>query len=655
MKNLVGAAFAVSLLFVCSCAPAPPPVTVAPLPTPAPGKASRTAPSADAAAVQQPKEPAAPKEVPFPDVPAPIDIAIQTNVTGYSLPAGEWLVRSGSFNGRLTGPVTVSAASEAAIIIAAKEGTAEIRNLVEFASPCGNPVPIGDGIYRGNIVVRSNARGTLHVINRVSLEDYLKGVVPSEMGPRVYDELEALKAQAVAARSYAIRHRGESAAKGYDLCGTPKCQVYGGVGAEHPLSSRAVEATTGEVVIWSEEVADTLFTSTCGGQTEAASDVFPSYSREEYPYLVAVKCAGESPIPFRTSLPPGRPATPLGVRGRALLASLGRAGAAFQDVIAARSALRERLGLSPGGGPRTLQPAAVYADLERAAQFGETSLLTSPEEWNLAPAGWPREARAGYVLALRFQLGGATALPVDRPFTHEEVAGLYAGLVSRTGDLDEVDGRLVASDGKTITVRNGKGKTSYPLLDHYALYTGTGDRYLPEALARPFAGDRVKLFVRGGQVVCLAFALTPAAGLYERDSAWIHWTRRFSGAELMAKLRERDAARPGSVVRKVEVLERGTSGRARKVRLTTDAGPVLLVGLEIRFALGLPESLFTFVAGKDRSGPIFTFYGRGWGHGVGLCQNGAYGEALAGKSYRDILGHYYPGTSVGQASSLAGR
>ena len=87
--------------------------------------------------------------------------------------------------------------------------------------------------------------------------------------------------------------------------------------------------------------------------------------------------------------------------------------------------------------------------------------------------------------------------------------------------------------------------------------------------------------------------------------------------------------------------------------MTTDAGPVLLAGLEIRFALGLPETLFSVVSGKEAGGtPVFTFYGRGWGHGVGLCQNGAFGLALAGKTSTEILARYYPGTELVPVASL---
>ncbi len=579
-------------------------------------------------------------------------MAVLVNAQAFRLANGEWLVRGEGFSGRVTGPVAVVPGPGTALRLTSLEGTREIAGAVEIASPCGQPVPAADGTYRGTVIVRPTGRGTLHAINHVNLEDYLKGVVPAEMGPRVYDEPEALKAQAIAARSYAIRHRGGSAAEGYDLCSTPKCQVYGGVGAEHPLSSRAVEATAGEVLTWNGAVADTLFTSTCGGRTEAVTAIFPSYAAADYPYLASVKCSGEVPLELRTPFPAGRSTTPLGVRGRALFASIERTGTAYADLVAARDELRVRMGLPAGGAPKTLLPPVVFADLAEAARFGDTSLLTDEEERELAPKEWTAEARAGYLVALRFQLGGGTALPTDRAFTQEEVAGLFAGLLARMGDLEEVEGRLVGWNGKSVTLRNAKGKVPYPLAERPVLCVGSGDRYAVVGAARAFPGDRVKLFVRGGVVVGVALTLAPAAGLYERESSWIHWTRRFTGTELMAKLKERDSSRRGTVVRKVEVEGRGVSGRATKVKVTTDVGPVVLTGLEVRFALSIPESLFTIAAGKDEKGPVFTFYGRGWGHGVGLCQNGAFGQALAGRTYREILSHYYPGTTIVQASML---
>ena len=165
-----------------------------------------------------------------------------------------------------------------------------------------------------------------------------------------------------------------------------------------------------------------------------------------------------------------------------------------------------------------------------------------------------------------------------------------------------------------------------------------------------YVGDRVRVFVRDGKALGIVFPPAPSAGTYDRESAWEHWTRRFTAAELGAKIRERDGTRTAADPTGVAVTARGASGRARTVAVATPKGTLTLTGLEIRFALGLPENLFNVVAGADADGGrVFTFYGRGWGHGVGLCQTGAFGMALAGRTYREILAHYYPGTEVAQA------
>ncbi|HQR68070.1 MAG TPA: hypothetical protein PLB02_11805, partial [Thermoanaerobaculia bacterium] len=257
-----------------------------------------------------------------------------------------------------------------------------------------------------------------------------------------------------------------------------------------------------------------------------------------------------------------------------------------------------------------------------------------------------------WALLMRFQLAGGAALPVSRALQPQEAAGIWAGLLSRLGDFEEVEGRIVGLGVSEISLKTSKGRSAYPLAGP-ALLHGAADAALPAGDLRIYPGDRVRLFAREGKAVGLLRLPAPAEGTSDRESAWIHWTRRFTGAELAGKLRERDASRTGTVVRKVEVLERAPSGRARKVRATTEAGPVVLAGLEIRFALGLPETLFTVVSGKDGSGaPVFTFYGRGWGHGVGLCQNGAFGMALAGKSAAEILARYYPSAELVSFGSL---
>jgi stage II sporulation protein D len=99
--------------------------------------------------------------------------------------------------------------------------------------------------YRGAIEVRAESGTALTVVNVVHLEDYLRGVVPNELSPSVFPELEALKAQAVAARTYALKNLGVYKARGYDLCATAACQVYRGKGSEQALSDQAILETQG--------------------------------------------------------------------------------------------------------------------------------------------------------------------------------------------------------------------------------------------------------------------------------------------------------------------------------------------------------------------------------------------------------------------------
>jgi stage II sporulation protein D len=112
--------------------------------------------------------------------------------------------------------------------------------------------------YRGYLEVSLNDVGGLRVVNVVGFEDYLRGVVPAELSPNAFPEKEALKAQAIAARTYAVKRRGQFSAEGYDLCATPACQVYRGVGVEHDLSDEAVRETTGEILTFRGQPIDAL-------------------------------------------------------------------------------------------------------------------------------------------------------------------------------------------------------------------------------------------------------------------------------------------------------------------------------------------------------------------------------------------------------------
>ncbi|MFZ5622996.1 MAG: SpoIID/LytB domain-containing protein [Gemmatimonadota bacterium] len=146
----------------------------------------------------------------------------------------------------------------------------------------GGLVGVNGREYRGRLTLLQDRAG-LTVVNRLDLESYLAGVVSAEMGRRDSTEREALLAQAVVSRTYALRNMGRWSAQGYDLLATVADQAYGGVAAESALGWEAVRATHGEILTYGGAPIDAFFYSTCGGRTEAGPDVFananPAYLR----------------------------------------------------------------------------------------------------------------------------------------------------------------------------------------------------------------------------------------------------------------------------------------------------------------------------------------------------------------------------------------
>ena len=136
--------------------------------------------------------------------------------------------------------------------------------------------------YRGFLTVRREADNTLRVINTVPLEPYLYGVIPAEIGSKV--PLEAMKAQAVAARTYALKNRGKCARDGFDLDDTTHCEGYEGVDGETALSNAAVDATRGQVLTYEGHLIDAPYSTDSGGMTACDTN-------GDCPYLQAVRDA----------------------------------------------------------------------------------------------------------------------------------------------------------------------------------------------------------------------------------------------------------------------------------------------------------------------------------------------------------------------------
>ncbi len=143
-------------------------------------------------------------------------------------------------------------------------------------------------LYRGTMRMLVKGDG-VQAINSVSMDDYLKGVVPAEMPPLW--PAEAVKAQAVAARGYAyVRLKPNNS---YDVQPTADNQVYGGFRLEHPKSNRAVDQTSGQVVMYQGNVANTYFFTVGGGYTE----------NNEYAWANDAGKVVSSPIPYLRGVP----------------------------------------------------------------------------------------------------------------------------------------------------------------------------------------------------------------------------------------------------------------------------------------------------------------------------------------------------------------
>jgi stage II sporulation protein D len=139
---------------------------------------------------------------------------------------------------------------------------------------------VGVGRYRGALETVVNESGELNVVNALSVDNYVKGVIPNESPPSW--PMEELKAQAIISRSFALT--GGREGDGFDLYSDTRSQVYKGLESEYTTSDEAEEQTAGEVLMYEGNIAETLFSACSGGKTESIQNVFGT----AIPYLVGV-------------------------------------------------------------------------------------------------------------------------------------------------------------------------------------------------------------------------------------------------------------------------------------------------------------------------------------------------------------------------------
>ncbi|HEX7999037.1 MAG TPA: SpoIID/LytB domain-containing protein [Pyrinomonadaceae bacterium] len=546
------------------------------------------------------------------------------------------------------------------------------RAPVVFASEdeSNAPVRLNDKPYRGRLEVFANARGGLTVVNVIALEDYVRGVVPNELSPGGYPAIEALKAQAVAARTYALKNRGQYAKDGFDLLPTTRSQVYGGLSTEHPLSTRAVEETRGLIATYAGEPINALYTSTCGGRTEHAENIF----NEATPYLRGRECALEgrahfSPFIIKTSREPADiqdEANAQLARDAAVLAlhNFDNLSRRMTDAwLSSPVSLVEVRNWIAATARLARQSAPVVSDdATRAPGFStalseavsgparaDTLLDDADVEYLLSfrdAAEIPQKNRADVALLLR---DGSLALYPDATLRPREVLTRARALrtISRLLEARNLfqlqKGTTRPTSAGAFVLRSSKNRDQ-PLQvseDAY-LFRAFGETAYQMRQLALVGGEPATFHVNArGLVDYVEVRPSPNGAASDRSSPYANWTTALSISEVQSRLARWSKA-IGSLT-DLRVAARGSSRRAIDLEITGTNGTAHLRGGRIRSALGLREQLFVIDRRYDDTGRLtgFVFTGRGWGHGVGMCQVGAFGLARAGLSYDRILKTYY--------------
>ena len=156
----------------------------------------------------------------------------------------------------------------------------------------GGHLKLDGELYRGVVEAFINPLQQPVIVNELCLEEYLRGVVPNELNPNLFPQTEAIKAQTVAARTFAFSHLRQNAKRGFDVYMDERSQVYKGVQSEKQLSNHVVQETRGLVATYRDHPIVAFYSSTCGGLTESYEAIF---QKPAIPYLKGgVKCPDRS-------------------------------------------------------------------------------------------------------------------------------------------------------------------------------------------------------------------------------------------------------------------------------------------------------------------------------------------------------------------------
>jgi len=518
--------------------------------------------------------------------------------------------------------------------------------------------------YRGIFVLKATPKGIV-LINILNLEDYLKSVVPSELSPYTYGELEAHKAQAVAARTYAIRSLGLNKELGFDLGASPKAQFYQGMSAEHPLSSKAVELTHGEVALYRGRVINALYTSTCGGMTEDVEDIF---SGPALPYLRSVECVYEKKNEWL--LKSRNVIEPIHMNGKNISPEIGFLislkvippeinpdyyieESSFTEATGwIRNALdllgRKNEKFIPEASPLNfLTLGNLIIDAFDWHNRVENLLYDTEKDYIMKGfknlEGEERD-RLAYLIQAEIFPSSEEILNLERLLSRGELAFCLGKVIQNYQNIAH-QGTFKSLNKDMIELEDENEKKQFLLSPDPFLLRRDGSDYFFASHVYILTGDEVRIIEREGEARLLEIIYPSHTNIMDRSSPFNRWVLRISREALEKRINE---YYPLGELEDIIPQRRGKSQRVVEILIEGGETQTVVKGLRIRRVLGLKETLFVIDREYDEEGRIthFTFYGRGFGHGVGLCQVGAFGMAQAGADYKKILKKYYRGIKI---------
>jgi stage II sporulation protein D len=540
--------------------------------------------------------------------------------------------------------------------------------------------------YRGLFDISLNKNGNLTIVNQLGTEEYLLGVVPAELNPSKYPEFAALAAQSIAARTYALKNIGRFRSEGFDLSDDTRTQVYAGVSGENKISDAVVRQTSGLAIYYQDKLIDAMFMSTCGGRTEDFSNVFDG---PPVPYLKSVFCTIEN----------GRENGETIVEGKH---ELDQVFMADDGTVANRNIeLARILGIISSESPITPESLAKPIDKNDAAKWIENAVkIARIKHTGSMPELKDAITRAGFLSYsaelffgagelknkvseqdVNYYLGNikdgdAVSGSARHAFTYLMQNGMWRPFPDNTIRPDEPilrgdalsimlrwtistypellrRGIFIAPDvpaENSIRIKWGTQTKDFQLAQKPSLFRRDAERTTPVNQIKIIGNEKLFFHLDSHEKIdFLEMELSPTGASSDRYSPSASWDATLTRAALAEKLK--DIAGPIGEIMDLKPSRTGNSGRAVQIQIIGSRNSTVINGYKVRNALGLKDTLFIITREYNPDGSIagFTFHGHGWGHGVGLCQVGAYGMARAGRSYEEILKTYYQGVQIRKA------